>query len=324
MLVFMLSLIICGNMFGQSVEYRKPVVLINYFKGIGDVDTETTEAFRMSYVTESKKVTERIQFIDVSTEDMLSEEQKRRMRDDALDDVLAKEMVQLNVDYILDATITKAVIEKKQDKKGNVTYAGKLNYTVNVVSTEDGTVVFTEEDVVETIGKSSAKEAETKLLTGALVTCGVIESVAHLRGEMIETDYVTDKKGHEITKCYVNLGAIHGTKKGDDFVVMAATKLINGHPVYDEIGEVEIMEVMADDLSECKVKKSGEDILKYMKEYLDKKTSNPEQAAILRIESKCSKSKKELEVEVAKGINRVQEGKELIEGLFKVLGKKKK
>ena len=319
MVMFILSLIICGNIFGQSVEYRKPVVLIDFFKGTGDVDKETTESFRMSYVTNAKKKTDRIQFVDASTEDLLSEEQKRRMRDDALDDVLAKEMVQLNVDYILTATINSAKIEREKDKEGKDSYTGELAYSVNIVATEDGSVIYTEEDVITSFSKETSKDAETGLLNNAVVTCGVVEAIAHLKGEMIETDYVTDKKGKKMEKCYINLGEVHGVKKGDDFIVMAATSFIAGRlPKYEKVGELEITEVLAEDLSECKIKKNGEDVLKYMKEYLLAKTSDSGNAAILQIESDCKKSSDEVEADIDKGLKKAKDAAKVIEGIFKL------
>lgn len=322
--VFMLSLIVCSSIFGQSVEYRKPVVLINYFEGAGNVDKETTEKFRMSYVTNAIKKTERIKFIDISTEDLLSEEQKRRMRDDALDDVLAKEMVQLNVDYILNATITNAIVERSKDEKGKETYGGKLEYTVNIISTEDASVIHTEENLITTVAKETANEAENKLLNSALVTCGVVEGVAHLTGEIIDTDFVTDKKGKKIEKCYINIGTAHGVKKGDDFKIMAATSFIAGrHPKYEEIGELEIIEVLDADLSECKVKKNGEDVFKYMKEYLLAKSSESENAAVLQIESLCKKTFSEKEAEFDKGVKKVEDITNTIGGLINLFKKKK-
>lgn len=323
MVMFILSLIICGNIFGQSVEYRKPVVLIDFFKGAGNVDKETTESFRVSYVTNALKRTDRVQFLDASTKDLLSEEQKRRMRDDALDDVLAKEMVQLNIDYILKATITNAIIERKKDSEGKESYDGELAYSLSIVATEDGTVIHTEQNLVTSALKATAQEAEKDLLNDAIVTCGVLEAVAHLKGEMIETDYVTDKKGRKIEKCYINIGEIHGVKKGDDFMIMAATKFVNGHPIYEEIGELKIQEVLAEDLSECKVNKNGDTVLRYMKEYLLSKTSDSESAAIC-VESKCKKSFDEKFGDFEKGAKRLEEGLEIVGGIKNLLFKKKK
>lgn len=318
------ALIIGGSVFAQSVEYRKPVILINYFEGAGNVDAETTEKFRMSYVTNAAKRTERVKFIDISTEDLLSDEQKRRMRDEALDDVLAKEMVQLNVDYILKVTINSAKIERKKDEQGKDSYTGELFYSVNIVATEDASVIHSEEQVITSLSKNTAEEAETDLLNNALVTCGVVEAVAHIVGEIIETDYVTDKKGKKMEKCYINIGTAHGIKKGDDFTIMAATSFIAGrHPKYEKIGGLEITEVLAEDLSECKVKNNKEDVLKYMKEYLLAKTSNPENAAVLKVESDCKKSADEVEADVKKTVKKIENIGSTIGGVINLFKKKK-
>ena len=63
---------------------------------------------------------------------------------------------------------------------------------------------------------------------------------------------------------------------------------------------------MAEDLSECKVKNNKEDVLKYMKEYLLAKTSNPENAAVLKVESDCKKSADEVEADVKKTVKKIE------------------
>lgn len=104
---------------------------------------------------------------------------------------------------------------------------------------------------------------------------------------------------------------------------MAATKFVNGHPIYEEIGELKIQEVLAEDLSECKVSKNGDTVLKYMKDYLLSKTSDSD-AAVLCVESKCNKSFDEKFGDFEKGAKRVKEGLEIVGGIKNLLFKKKK
>ena len=73
-------------------------------------------------------------------------------------------MMQLNIDYILKATITNAIIERKKDSNGKESYDGELAYSLSIVATEDGSVIHTEQNLVTSALKATAQEAEKDLL----------------------------------------------------------------------------------------------------------------------------------------------------------------
>lgn len=269
----------------QESKYRKPVVVVNYFNKSSEIKSGDCELARNA-VLSSLSNYPRLRVIDVETEASIDQETKRRLKEEALADELARsgQMKQLGADYILEGFVSKLETQRKTDSEGKVSYKGEMAYTIKVVSTENGTVAFSNNYTASSGSCDTEAEAKTKALKDAAVTCEMIEAVFPLNGTLVDQDY-TEKKG-KMKTCYVTLGSIHGVVEGV-FLDVRKSKNIASRTVYEEVGVLKVEKVLADDLSECSVVSNGKEILEATKEYTKLKTINEEAAKPLLVSSRC-------------------------------------
>ncbi|MDN0071934.1 CsgG/HfaB family protein [Bacteroides caecigallinarum] len=269
----------------QESKYRKPVVVVNYFNKSSEIKSGDCELARNA-VLSSLSNYPRLRVIDVETEASIDQETKRRLKEEALADELARsgQMKQLGADYILEGFVSKLETQRKTDSEGKVSYKGQMAYTIKVVSTENGTVAFSNNYTASSGSCDTEAEARTKALKDAAVTCEMIEAVFPLNGILVDQDY-TEKKG-KMKTCYVTLGSIHGVVEGV-FLDVRKSKNIASRTVYEEVGVLKVEKVLADDLSECSVVSNGKEILEATKEYTKMKTINEEAAKPLLVSSRC-------------------------------------
>lgn len=269
----------------QESQYRKPVVVVNYFNKSSEIKSGDCELARNA-VLSSLSNYPRLRVIDVETEASIDQETKRRLKEEALADELARsgQMKQLGADYILEGFVSKLETQRKTDSEGKVSYKGEMAYTIKVVSTENGTVAFSNNYTASSGSCDTEAEAKTKALKDAAVTCEMIEAVFPLNGTLVDQDY-TEKKG-KMKTCYVTLGSIHGVVEGV-FLDVRKSKNIASRTVYEEVGVLKVEKVLADDLSECSVVSNGKEILEATKEYTKMKTINEEAAKPLLVSSRC-------------------------------------
>lgn len=269
----------------QESQYRKPVVVVNYFNKSSEIKSGDCELARNA-VLSSLSNYPRLRVIDVETEASIDQETKRRLKEEALADELARsgQMKQLGADYILEGFVSKLETQRKTDSEGKVSYKGEMAYTIKVVSTENGTVAFSNNYTASSGSCDTEAEARTKALKDAAVTCEMIEAVFPLNGTLVDQDY-TEKKG-KMKTCYVTLGSIHGVVEGV-FLDVRKSKNIASRTVYEEVGVLKVEKVLADDLSECSVVSNGKEILEATKEYTKMKTINEEAAKPLLVSSRC-------------------------------------
>ena len=269
----------------QESKYRKPVVVVNYFNKSSEIKSGDCELARNA-VLSSLSNYPRLRVLDVETEASIDQETKRRLKEEALADELARsgQMKQLGADYILEGFVSKLETQRKTDSEGKVSYKGQMAYTIKVVSTENGTVAFSNNYTASSGSCDTEAEARTKALKDAAVTCEMIEAVFPLNGILVDQDY-TEKKG-KMKTCYVTLGSIHGVVEGV-FLDVRKSKNIASRTVYEEVGILKVEKVLADDLSECSVVSNGKEILEATKEYTKMKTINEEAAKPLLVSSRC-------------------------------------
>ena len=282
-LLFLLSFVLFAH--AQDSKYRKPVVVVNYFDKSSEIKTGDCELARNAVLASLSKYP-RLRVIDVETESSIDEETKRRLKEEALADELARsgQMKQLGADYIMEGYISKLEAQREKDSKGNITYDGKMAYSIKVVSTEDGTVVFSNNYTASDSSCKTEAEAKTNALKKAAVTCDLIENVFPLNGTLIELDY-TEKKG-KMKTCYVNLGTVHGVAEGMFLDVKSVTNKA-GREVYEDVGVLKIEKILAEDLSECSVVSNGKELLEAIKQYIVKKTTDEKNAKPLLVNSRC-------------------------------------
>lgn len=282
-LLFLLSFVLFAH--AQEGKYRKPVVVVNYFNKSSEIKAGDCELARNAVLASLSKFA-RLRVVDVETESSIDEETKRRLKESALADELARsgQMKQLGADYILEGHISKLETQRKKDSKGNITYEGTMAYTIKVVSTVDGTVVFTNNYAPSVGSRETEAEAKTDVLKKAEVDCNLIENVFPLNGTLIELDY-TEKKG-KMKTCYVNLGTAHGVAEGTFLDVKSVVNKA-GREVYEDIGVLKIEKILAEDLSECSVVSNGKELLEAIKQYIVKKTTDEKNAKPLLVSSRC-------------------------------------
>lgn len=282
-LLFLLIFVFFAH--AQDNKYRKPVVVVNYFDKSSEIKTSDCELARNAVLASLSKYP-RLRVVDVETESSIDEETKRRLKEEALADELARsgQMKQLGADYIMEGHISKLEVQRKKDSEGKITYNGSIAYTIKVISTEDGTVAFTNNYTNSASFCDTEEEARTNSLKKAGVDCDLIESVFPLNGSMIDTDYTVKK--NKMRTCYINLGELHGVEKGQ-YLDVKSVRYIANRAVYEEIAVLKIEKVWADDLSECVVVKNGKELLEATKKYLEQKTINTTEAKPLLVSSRC-------------------------------------
>ena len=293
-LFVLLGVMLICNVFAQNEEFRKPVVLVNYFKNAGQVKQNEAQNLRASIMS-SIYNSGRMNVIDIATEGSLSEETKRRMREETIGDELARsgEMIQLGADLILNCTATNIIVnrkEKKSNYKVKVYYEAKLTYGISIISTENGTVFFSRNYEV-TREADTDSESRAKVFNSGL-SCEALNEIAPLEGEVIDTDYTVNKKGKKMETCYIRLGEIHGVHPGSYFNI-DKVKYVAGEAIYERVGKLEVISVH-EKVSECKVFSNKEEVLAAMKDYLKMKTVSPDVAKPLRVRSRCDSGRIQL------------------------------
>ena len=101
------------------------------------------------------------------------------------------------------------------------------------------------------------------------------------------------KKIKEMVSCLITMGSDHGVDKGQRLDV-SVINIIAGRETNKVIGQITIQEVLAGDLSQCKVTKGGEEILKAMNDYLKIKEEDPANAKELQVVTKKQSGLKNL------------------------------
>ena len=299
MIMFVLSLIVYTTIWGQeSEEYRKPVILVNTFANAGKITKSEAETFRNSLISSMSNMG-RIHVVDVLSENSLSEETKRRLREETLGDELARsgEMQQLGANYIMEGTVSDVVVTEKQHKNKkkdgtyeySYTYTATLRYSLKLISTEDGTLEYSESYSTSST-RNTKQEAYSAVFTTGRLGCSFLNEVAPLSGKVIDTDYTVKKDKLHI--CYVTIGANQGLKR-NDYLTVTGVKYIAGEAIQKRIGTLRVIETF-DNISRCKVDTKSKELLSAMKEYLKMKTIAPESAQPLLVKTQCGSDRETL------------------------------
>ena len=288
MIIFSVCFLLVAATLLAQEEYRKPTVLVAGFKYAGNVSSSESETLRNSIIASlSRKA--RIRLIDLNTETTLSEEQRRRLSEATISDLMAnggEEMQRLVADYIVVGTVNNVTEETKEykDKSGKVTYSyeATVTFSVQAIASKDGSIAYSGTLTSKETDDNKSKARAEAFRTG--LGCGFVEHLAHLEGEVYEGDY-TEKKDKMLT-CFIKLGALQGVAE-DDYFEICKVKYVAGEALYEEVGSLEVT-TAHNKISECKVRKKGaEDVLAAMKQYLRDRTLNPEAAKPLIVRSGC-------------------------------------
>lgn len=279
---------------GSAMSFaQKAVVYCDDFKFRSDIGLAAATQLR-SLVLSSVSETGRVNIIDGADEQMLQDEALRRAKEEAMSDATARTtlMKQLGADYILSGVFTQLVFEQKQYSDGSVYYDASGSYSLKVTKSEDGTLLASKDFALGGLMAASTGATKDEAYATVLKVVGkqvrdFVDDNFKLRAVIIGEDY--EVKKNSITKCYATIGSDHGVSKGQALDV-AVIKVVAGRETEKVIGELKVEEVVAGDLSLCKVSKGGAEIFKAMKEYLDIKATDPDHARELVVITKKKKT----------------------------------
>lgn len=241
----------------------KPNVLIDYFWRPANIPFSCAEQLR-SYVMEGITNTNRVELIDVDSQDALAIEASRREAGvDAGDDAeRLKVMSQQGANFLIQGRIASLNIEEKTTDDGSKYYTGQLSYTLKAINPNDGKLVLTKTfkhggELLNMETSNTPDEAVTKVCRSAVKSVvPFIQEAFPLYGTLLECNEV---KGDKVNSVYMSLGAAHGVAEKDRFEVCIVRE-IAGRKSTKVIGECEIASVDGDDISSAKIKKGNKEI----------------------------------------------------------------
>ncbi len=162
--------------------------------------------------------------------------------------------------YVMDGHVVSITITSMTLDDGTVTYDAKIAYQLKVAQGDKQIGNKTFEASSASLLSShktqvDAANAAVNKIPGDLKI--FIDEHFKMNGSIVE---IAETKKNEAKKLYINLGSDKGIQAKQKFDVMVE-KEIAGRKVQKSIGELEVESVEAGDLSLCKVKKGGKEIL---------------------------------------------------------------
>ena len=289
------------------VNAQKPVMYAGSFTYADNIEVGDVLAVRAAIVSGIID-TQRFDLLDADAKDQLNTEAERRTSEDAMADEAARvgAMQEKAAQYLLYGYIAQCEGIKKINDDGKVQYTGEVKYTVKVVQASDKKMVASK-DFNLTGLKCGIGDSPQGAINDALrhvkndMKNFVDENFklkAIILGEGYEAKKKKDKKLDmevevEMLTCLVTLGSDHGIEKGQRLDV-SVTSMVAGREVNKVIGQLTVQEVMAGDLSQCKVTKGGEEIMTAMKEYLTLESEDSQNAKPLQVVTKKQSGMKNL------------------------------
>lgn len=280
--------LVAGLVIGAlTLNAQKPVMYAGSFTYADNIERSNVLEVRSAIVS-GIIATQRFDLIDADSKDQLNTEAERRSSEEAMADKAARTsaMQEKAAQYLLYGYIAQCE-GIASDTEGGFKYTGEVKYTVKVVQTSDKTVVASKDFNLSGF-KGGGGDTPQAAISDALRHVkndmkNFVDENFKLKAVVLGEGFET--KRDKMETCLITLGSDHGVEKGqrlDVFVV----EIIAGREVNKVIGQIKIEEVMAGDLSKCKVSRRGEEILKAMNDYLLTKEQDPENAKELQVETK--------------------------------------
>lgn len=279
-------------------QAQKPVMVAGTFSAGEKVETDYARQVRAAVVAGLFE-TGRFELKDVDAESQIAAEKDRRSGEDAMYDAAALmgHTTETAAEYLLYGSITQCSISKSTDKEGKVSYTAEIAHTVKIVKYANKEIVVSEDYTLSGL-RGGIGDTPGAAVTDALAYVendmkNLVDEHFKLDGVILGEGMTKDKKGKKMATCLISLGSGHGLEKGQRLEVSCVEK-IAGRDVTKVIGQLTITEVMADDLSQCKVTKGGETLLTKFNEYLNIKDTAPENAIPLKVRTMKQSAAKNL------------------------------
>ena len=225
------------------------------------------EALRNKVIEGIQKM-DRVELIDVDSNEALKTEAKRRQEASAMGDAVCRSevMTTLGAQYLIQGNITSMQGVKKTDSKGKTYYQGSVSYTLKIVDPSNGTLkrtqTFTHEGLTGNIG-DTPDEAIIKTLDYVVISMDdFVDEYFKMKGTIVQIESTKKDKAQTV---YIDLGTKRGVQKGQKFIVYIEMD-IAGELSLKEVGRLNVKEVLSGTRSLCTVSKGGEEIMKASKE----------------------------------------------------------
>lgn len=253
-----------------SVFAQKSVVVVDYFEYANSVVPSYADAVRSSIIQGINQMN-RLTLIDAAKESSLALEEERRDSEKAALDITARtgQMKTLGAEYIVTGNVTNVSATRRTDSEGKVSYRGNIVYSVTVLKVEDGSVVgtknYTHSDI--TTGSGTTEELAINDTYRYCVNSmeNFVQEFFPLKGAIVE---MAEAKGDKVKSCYISLGTSVGVLKGQTLDAFAV-KTVAGRAIETKIGSLTISEVVAEDLSLCKVTTGAKEIMAASKDGIE-------------------------------------------------------
>lgn len=266
--VAMLLLCVCGSLssFGQNQTEGKKTVYVDYFSRSSDIPFTWVEELR-SDVLEGIQQLNRVNLIDVDTQDALKVEKKRRESGNlSADGDMSRlsQMSELGANYILQGTVTSFTTKESPSSDGKrMYYDASCSYTLKVIDPKNGTTVATKtfkhgQGIADmnTLGDTKDEAASKVANYAKKAVRALVDEVFKLNGTILE---ISEEKNGEAKQVYVSLGSDHGVNNKTSLKVYVK-RTVAGRASRKEIGELKAVAVEGGDLTLCDVKKGGKEI----------------------------------------------------------------
>lgn len=242
----------------------KPNVFIDYFSRPAEVPFSIVEQLR-GCVMEGIMSSNRVELIDVDSNELLRIEQERReagvFAGDDMDRI--KVMSQEGANFLVSGRVASVSISDTKTDDGKVYYGASISCALKVVNPNDGKTVLTKSytlgcnGIVPIRTSSTEEEAVTKACNDVKKhIVAFIQEAFPLFGRFLEVNQV---KGDKVESFYMDLGELNGIAKKDCFEVCIVREVAKRKSV-KVIGECEVEAVEGDDISLCKVKKGHKEL----------------------------------------------------------------
>ncbi len=248
---------------------QKSNVFIDYFTRPSSVPFLWAETLR-SNVIEGIIATNRVELIDVDSQEALAVEKERRESGELSsggDMERLKAMVGEGANYLIQGTVSSITTTRNKLESGSVYYAATCAYTLKLINPADGKLVVTKtykhgDGLTNIVTGDTEDEAVAKLCKQAVKAMrNFVEEAFKIEGIILEVS--SEKKG-KADEVYISLGSDNGLAEGAYFDV-CVERQVAGRTSQKIIGELKVKAVEGCDISLCEVTKGGEEILAALK-----------------------------------------------------------
>lgn len=270
MIRYVLSLIVLvASVAGLNAA--RPTVFFQQFDNSAKVKDAWVETVRGA-VLEGLHDTNRVEIIDAVTEASRYEEELRRLKENlATDDLETTEaLLTRGANVLISGDVTALPVTGTPLDGGGTNYKASATFILRMVNALDGTLIGSK---TFTLPKTFSVGKLTGLV---IVNKSQDEAVQAIKGEITKAmkDFVAEtfpvagtieeveslsKNNKEIETFYISIGSVDGLVKGEKLDVKTERK-VGQKTASKVIGEVEVVDIVGDDISLCKVKKGGADI----------------------------------------------------------------